>query len=99
MIALPSIAEIPTDEIASTIETVAAFLAALAKRQRESSVTPVPTDSVDEMLDIRAAAQRLGVSVSWLYHRRDLNFRTKVGGKVLYSAAGIAKYLKARAGR
>jgi len=60
---------------------------------RLSAPTPAPSTS-DEMLDIRAASKRLGMSRDYLYrHHEDLPFARRIGRKVLFSSAGIDKYL------
>jgi predicted DNA-binding transcriptional regulator AlpA len=99
MITLPTLDEIAIDETPATIEALGALVAALARRQREGAVMPVDNDAPDEMLDVQEAARRLNKSTSWLYHHANLPFRVKIGGGVRFSAAGIAKWLKARAGR
>jgi predicted DNA-binding transcriptional regulator AlpA len=54
----------------------------------------------DENLNVDAAARRLSVSKDWLYrHGRTLPFRVKIGSRVLFSAAGLARWNRQRMGR
>lgn len=54
----------------------------------------------DHLIDADAAAARLGVKKTWLYRRtKTLPFAVHLGGKVLFSSAGIDKYIAARRGR
>lgn len=49
----------------------------------------------DELLEVEAAAQRLGISKDYLYrHSRDYPFTRRQGRKLLFSAAGIEKYIQ-----
>jgi excisionase family DNA binding protein len=51
----------------------------------------------DELLDVEQAAQRLGVSTDYLYrHHDEHRFTRREGRKLLFSAAGLDLYLKAR---
>ena len=51
----------------------------------------------DELLDIREASRRLGVSTDYLYrHHRKFPFTRRVGRKVLFSSLGIGQYLRQR---
>lgn len=72
---------------------LAAVLAAVAARLATDQPAAAAPPSEDEMLDVRQAAKALGVSNSWLHHRKRLPFRRKVGGKVLYSQQGITRWL------
>lgn len=56
--------------------------------------------TADELLTAEQAAERLGVSVDWLYRRTGrLPFARKLSRRVVrYSAAGLAAYLAAREG-
>ena len=54
----------------------------------------------DRLLTAREAAAKLGASQDWLYrHSRNLPFTVRMGRKVLFSEAGIARYIRARMGR
>lgn len=46
----------------------------------------------DEYVDITVAAQRLGVSKSFLYRKKQLPFRKKIGSRVVFSALGLQKW-------
>jgi predicted DNA-binding transcriptional regulator AlpA len=55
---------------------------------------PVPPPQPDELLDVRAAAARLGLSEDYLYrHHRTLPFARRVGRRVLFSSSGIAEFI------
>jgi hypothetical protein len=49
----------------------------------------------DELLEVDAAAQRLGVSKDYLYrHHADYAFTRRQGRKLLFSALGIDKHIR-----
>ena len=54
----------------------------------------------DRLLNARAAAVKLGTSQDWLYRRsQKLPFTVRIGRKVLFSEAGIERYIRQRMGR
>lgn len=54
----------------------------------------------DELLDVEEAARRLGTSEDFLYRKKDLPFRVRVGGRrIRFSAQGIERYIRLRQGR
>ena len=54
---------------------------------------PVAPQESDELLNVIAAAGRLGTSTDYLYrHHRDFPFTRRLGRKLLFSAAGIEKH-------
>jgi predicted DNA-binding transcriptional regulator AlpA len=57
---------------------------------------PAPAQSqADELLSAPEAARRLGISRDYLYrHHDDFPFTRRVGGRLLFSALGIEKYIK-----
>jgi hypothetical protein len=59
---------------------------------------PVPAQhSPDELLDVREAARRLGVSPNYLYHNHHrLPFTRRMGRNLLFSADGIQTYIRTR---
>jgi hypothetical protein len=58
---------------------------------------PVETEA---LINVAAAAQRLGVSKDWLYrHARNLPFTVRQGRRLLFSARGIDRYIRSREGR
>jgi hypothetical protein len=74
---------------------------ALLVRSVVGDSTVRKTKQGDEMLDVDAAAQLLGVSKRWLYvHARDLPFTLQDGKrcKLRFSAVGIARYVRERQG-
>lgn len=56
---------------------------------------PVQREDADELLDVTAAAGRLGTSKDYLYrHHRDFPFTRRVGRKLLFSSLGIEKHIR-----
>ena len=54
----------------------------------------------DRLLNAQETAAKLGASQDWLYRRsRNLPFVVRMGRKVLFSEAGIERYIRARMGR
>lgn len=61
---------------------------------RLSAVTAIPATH-DELLNIEAAATRLGVSTDYLYRNsKMLPFTRRMGRKLLFSSVAIDAYLK-----
>jgi len=57
-------------------------------------------ETPDSLLDIEAAAGRLGCSKGWLYHHaRQLPFTVRNGRLLRFSSHGIDRYIKTRQGR
>lgn len=52
----------------------------------------------DELLTAKQAATRLGVSEDFLYRAKELPFRVQLGRRVRFSARGIGRYIRLRAG-
>jgi hypothetical protein len=56
---------------------------------------PIPAAEHDELLDVEAAAGRLGVSRAYLYrHHEQYAFTRRQGRKLLFSALGIDKHIR-----
>ena len=54
----------------------------------------------DRLLSTQEAAAKLGTSTDYLYrHSSKLPFTVRLGRKVLFSEAGIERYIRARMGR
>jgi hypothetical protein len=48
----------------------------------------------DELLDVRAAAKRLGVSCDYLYrHHAKLPFARRMGRRLLFLSSGLARFV------
>jgi excisionase family DNA binding protein len=61
---------------------------------------PGVPNSSDRNLNVKEAAERLGVSTRYLYtHARKLPFSVRMGSRVLFSSSGIDAWLKSRRGR
>jgi len=70
-----------------------ALLAAGASRSEASSER-------DILIGVDRAAERLGVSKDWLYHRaHQLPFTVRQGRLLRFSTDGIARYIRSRQGR
>src|SRR6266852_9146742 len=60
---------------------------------RLTAPTSAPLEH-DELLDVEAAAERLGVSRDYLYrHSQEYAFTRRQGRKLLFSALGIDKHI------
>lgn len=54
----------------------------------------------DRLLTAKEAATKIGTAPDWLYRRsRTLPFTVRIGRKVLFSEAGIEKFIRQRMGR
>jgi excisionase family DNA binding protein len=61
--------------------------------------SPAPQQQPDELLDVREASRRLGVSTDYLYrHHRSFPFIRRVGRSLRFSAAGLEDYIRQRNG-
>src|SRR5580704_2402335 len=58
--------------------------------------SPAPVHAVpDELLDVREASQRLGVSTAYLYkNHTKFPFTRRIGSKLLFSSLGVGEYLR-----
>jgi excisionase family DNA binding protein len=84
--------ELPTEQLPEFIGQLEA-----AKDTAWARLTaPAPvTQQHDELLDVAAAAERLGVSKDYLYrHHAKLPFARREGRRLLFSALGIDKYIR-----
>lgn len=71
-----------------------ALLTASARASTETTGEP------DRLLDVTAAAERLGVSTDWLYHHaRQLPFTVRNGRLLRFSSHGIDRYIRNRQNR
>jgi predicted DNA-binding transcriptional regulator AlpA len=74
---------------------ISAVAMALAGRMAQVAQRLAPTAASEkDLLDVREAAQMLGISPSWLQHRTKLPFRRKIGAKVKFSRRGITEWSK-----
>jgi hypothetical protein len=90
---------VTADAIITAIATVdrkalPALLAAIAARMAESE----PAAGDDSLIDVHEAATILGVSESYLNHNTQ-PFTVKVGGRRMFSKAGIQKFIARNAGK
>jgi hypothetical protein len=91
--------DMPLDALLAILIELAGLQCAIAARV--ASQTTIPTAEPDRLVNVEAAAAVLGgVSEDFLYRSPAArSFRVKVGGRVLFSAAGIQQYIRRRAGR
>jgi excisionase family DNA binding protein len=56
---------------------------------------PAPAQTQEQLLDVEAAAQRLGVSRDYLYrHHAELPFTRRMGKALRFSTTGMEKWLR-----
>ena len=81
--------ELPTEELPNFIGGLEAIKALAWARL----TAPAPIEH-DELLDVDRAAERLGVSKDYLYgHHHEYSFTRRQGRKLLFSAAGIDRFI------
>ena len=62
---------------------------------RLTGPAPAQPQQHDELLDTAQAAHRLGISKDFLYrNHRGFSFTRRVGRRLLFSSAGIEKYIR-----
>jgi hypothetical protein len=84
--------ELPSGELPEFIGELEAVKATAWARLS----APAPaTAEHDELLEVEAAAQRLGVSKDYLYrHSQEYSFTRRQGRKLLFSAQGIERHIR-----
>ena len=96
------VAEIPAADVPQILGALAELQAMLTLRLMtgaDGHGSPASPAS-DSNLGIREAAERLGVSVAYLYrHAGSLPFTVRIGRKLLFSAQGIERWNMNRRGR
>jgi hypothetical protein len=95
------VADLTHDEALVAVERLAALLSALAARLRPESppAKPEAQPAQDRLLTAREAAERLGVKERWLRDHPEVRGRVMLSPRrVRYSAAGIDREIRARAG-
>jgi excisionase family DNA binding protein len=92
---------VPADQWAAWLCQVAAVQALLAARWvRDLQVVHETTRDRDQLLSVHEAAERLACSRDWLYrHHHRLHFAVKNGRQLRFSAEGLDRYIRTRAGR
>jgi predicted DNA-binding transcriptional regulator AlpA len=92
--------QIPPDEAAALMANLAAVQWALASRLRlpTTPASDAPTADADRLLAPTEAAERLGVTVRWLYrHAGHLPYTRRLSRKVLrFSEAGVNRFLEGK---
>jgi predicted DNA-binding transcriptional regulator AlpA len=103
---LDKLADDPSRAAALPLEATTALLArltvvqaALTTRALTLALAPAEPNPGDALLDVPAAAAKLGVSTSSLYrHARTLPFTVRVGRSLRFSVAGIERHIRERQG-
>lgn len=93
---LDSMRDLPIDELPKLIGELESIKAVAWARLIEPSPA---SQEHDELLDAERAAERLGVSLDYLYrHHRQYPFTRRQGRKLLFSALGIDRYIRQQRG-
>ncbi len=89
--------EIPPEQVPALLAQLAALQSALVARWM---VVNGQVPGEDHLLSVEDAARMLAVSPDWLYRRaKTLPFTVRLGGRLRFSAQGLARYLCQRQGR
>ena len=95
------VAQVPPEQVPPVLCRLAALQTMLAARlAAEATSSPATSEQGPEkLLDVRQAAERIGMSTDWLYRHKDkLPFTRPVGTRtVRFSDAGITRWLARRA--
>lgn len=87
------VAALRPEEIPAALGHLGGLMAQLTARLLRDGVAERALD--DEMLDARAAAKMLNVSIDYLYeHSGQFKFTRHAGRKVLFSRNGIQDYIR-----
>jgi hypothetical protein len=91
-IVLASVREMTAEELPHLIGELESVKATAWARLSAPSPTP---QQHDDLLDIEAAAERLGVSKDYLYRNHSkLSFTRRMGKRLLFSSLGIDRHIK-----
>jgi predicted DNA-binding transcriptional regulator AlpA len=94
---LPDPAAIPLDAIPAAIGELERIKAQLyARLSAPTAATPTSGDA-DHLLTAEDVHRQTQLSMRWLYRHADtLPFTRRIGRKVLFSSAGLAKWIASR---
>jgi predicted DNA-binding transcriptional regulator AlpA len=92
--------EVSIDAIPGLLGEVERLKATLWARLASPHASRPPAGDGERLLTVEQAAERLGTSVDWLYrHAAGLPFTVRLAARQLrFSAAGIDRYIRYRAG-
>ena len=96
------VAEVPAEQVPACLAALAAEQTRLAAVQgalaaRLTATAPTGNGREDRLLTAEEVHARTTVSIGWLYrHARALPFTRRIGRKVLFSEAALAKWLATR---
>ena len=92
--------DLPPEAALSVLGQVAGLTPLLLARVASGNGHGPADDGADELLDVKATARRLGASEDYVYrHAKRLPFTVRQGRMVRFSARGIERYIRQRAGR
>jgi len=93
--AVEAIDACPTDALPAVLAHLAALQARAAARLMAARLAE-PELPTDELLSVKEAAKRLGVSADWLYRRADaLPFARRLSPRALrFSSRGITRWMR-----
>jgi excisionase family DNA binding protein len=97
-----NVSELPLETIPGLLTHLAALQTCLAARLVEVAGKPYGTvgNGDDRLFTVEEAAEKLGVTTDWIYHRTEkLPFVVRLGRMLRFSEAGIEKYIKHRIAR
>ncbi len=89
---------LPLETTTALLARLCVVQAALTTRAVTLALTHEAPAIGDALLNVRAAAAKLGVSASYLYrHAAKMPFTVRVGRGLRFSAAGIDRYIREQA--
>lgn len=87
---LDSLSAMPTERLPELLGDLAQLQAHCMMRLS----APAPIAQSDCLLDVKEAAERLGISAQYLYrHSEQFPFTRREGRKLLFSSLGIDRYI------
>lgn len=95
-------AEAHPDQFPAILTSLASLMVKIAARQMERSAEYPTQEHVepDRNLSVDETARRMGVSRSWLYKNSPrLDFTIRIGRRLVFSASGLARWIRQRQGR
>jgi excisionase family DNA binding protein len=97
---LAHLEDVPLEQLAALLGQIAALQQAVSARLLHDLLlqAEVRAHETDRLLTVTEAAQRLACSKDWLYRHR-LPFAVRNGRQLRFSADGLERYIRQRAGR
>jgi len=89
-VVLRSVAEVPISELPTLLGELEVIRATAIARMS----SPIREKPHDQLLNVTAAGQRLGVSKDYLYrHSSEFPFTRRIGKRLLFSSQGIDAHI------